>query len=298
LEFYKYNGLGNDFIIINCFGHLEKPITASDEVRKICDRRMEIGADGVVNVMDSEMADARMLIMNSDGSRAEMCGNAIRCFAKFVYDNSFIHENKISIETDAGIMEVEIEDDNGFMKTAKVNMGYAYPEHFGEEPEKQLHPEEGIDRILKIGMKLTDFVSDNRVIEDENIYFMNMGVPHAVVFMKDIRDELVTTIGPLIEKHPGFKRGTNVNFAKVLNSGEIEMKTWERGAGYTMACGTGSCATLVASKLTGRTKDTAKLILRGGELNISMKEAGQVTMEGPASFSFKGSWDRNNIEVR
>lgn len=301
MNFYKYNGLGNDFIIVNCMGEAETPLTEKDEIVSICNRRLEVGADGVINVLDSEIADVKMLFFNSDGSHAELCGNAVRCLAKFVYDNDYIKKSSLKIETDAGIILVHIEEEFGFMKSAEVNMGYAFAPDNATIP---LVPAEGIERILLKDIKLANFVkseqheTDKKLSVNGNFYFINMGVPHVVIFMNDISDELVCLIGPLIEEHSIFKNGTNVDFAKILSRNEIEMKTWERGAGFTMACGTGACATQVVARLTSQTDECANLILPGGKLVITMKEDGQVFLDGPASFSYKGSWDRNNIEMR
>ena len=295
MNFYKYNGLGNDFIIINCLDKAQKPLIERDAVIAICDRHIEVGADGVINVMNSDIADAKMIIINSDGSRAEMCGNGIRCFSKFVYDNEIFREKELTIETDSGIITVEIKDENGFMKSAKVHMGVAFSEMDRNEP---LKPSEGSSRILIDGIKLSEFSDDKTIFADEKVYFMNIGVPHMVVFMNDISDDIVCSIGSKIEKHLRFKDSTNVNFAKIINRNEIELKTWERGAGFTLACGTGACATYVAARLTSQVDEVVTMILRGGKLVISMDNDGQVFMEGPASFSYKGTWDRNNFEMR
>ena len=295
MNFYKYNGLGNDFIIINCLDKAQKPLIEKDAVIAICDRHIEVGADGVINVLNSDIADAKMIIINSDGSRAEMCGNGIRCFSKFVYDNEIFRKKELTIETDSGIVTVEIEDEKGFMKSAKVHMGAAFS---GMDRNVPLIPSEGSCRILIDGIKLSEFSDDQKIFADGKVYFMNVGVPHIVVFMNDINDDLVCSMGSKIEKHMRFKDSTNVNFAKIKNRNEIKLKTWERGAGFTMACGTGACAAYVAARLTNQVDEVVTMFLRGGKLVISMDKDGQVFMEGPASFSYKGTWDRNNFEMR
>ncbi|MDB4334836.1 diaminopimelate epimerase [bacterium] len=269
MKFTKMHGLGNDFIILDSI----KPdnYDLNSLAIKLCDRHTGIGADGIVLVLPSDIADIQMRIINSDGSEPNMCGNAIRCFSKYVFENQIITKSKFTIETLAGLIKPEIIQENNKVVSVKVNMGI--PEL--ERVNIPMMGKEGrvINEKLTIGN--TTF----------NITSMLMNVPHTIVYVDDINAVDVNKIGSIIEKHKSFPKGTNVNFVQVINSKEIKVRTWERGAGATIACGTGCCASAVASILNNKTEDKIIVHLALGYLEIEWTE--NVYMTGPAELVFK-----------
>lgn len=273
--FSKMHGLGNDFILINGLEGSEQDYNALAAI--VCDRHLGIGADGLEVVLPSDAADLRMRIINSDGSEAEMCGNGIRCFAKYVYEKGIIDKTTFTVETLAGIMEPELIVEDGIVKLVKVNMG-----------------KPGLERsdIPMIGAK--GMVLDEAIDVDGDEYkisAMLVGVPHTMVFVDDAESAPLYEIGPKIENHKLFPQRTNVNFVEVINDGEIKVRTWERGAGVTLACGTGCCASVVAAALTGRTARKATVHLMEGDLIIDWTEDGTIFMTGPAINVFEGEYD-------
>jgi len=275
MRFTKMHGLGNDFIIFE-----KNPDIGTDfskSAKYICDRHQGIGADGILLVENSQMADVKMRVINADGSEAEMCGNGIRCFAKYVYERGFVRKETLTVETLAGIIEPTLLKKDGRIEGVRVNMG---------KPK--------LNR-LDIPMSGSfDMVINEKIEVDGGVYFISsllMGVPHTMIFVEDINLAPVTTLGPIIEKHPLFPRKTNVNFVEVVNDSEIKVRTWERGAGATLACGTGSCASVVASHLTGKTKRFVKVHLALGSMDIDWSGDGTVYMTGPAVFVFEGDID-------
>jgi diaminopimelate epimerase len=273
-SFIKYNGLGNDFVIID---NRDGAISFTDEdIVRICHRFFGIGADGLMLAEKSSKADIRMVFYNSDGSRAGMCGNGLRCFTRFAYEKLDIHKAEIAVETDSGILTAGIVAKDCTVAAVKVNMGRpifesgSIPCTIAESPV--------LNKSITIGGK------------QYNISSMLMGVPHTVIFTDDISDETVVAEGKLIENSEFFPRKTNVNFVKVLKDNEIVLRTWERGAGYTYACGTGACASVVAGILSGKLQDSVLVHLRGGDLQISWRDMGDVFMEGPAVEVFEGKY--------
>jgi len=271
LRFTKMHGLGNDFVLIDC-----RDKTVSDELsaindisKRLCHRRFGIGADQVLLLYPSNIADFKMLIFNADGSEVEMCGNGIRCFAKYIWDRKLSDKEVLSVETAAGIIRPE---KRGQM--VKVDMG---------EPvlEGRLIPV-NLDGMVK------DFPL---IIEDKEfkITAVSMGNPHAVIFVEDVDIFDVKRYGPRIENQGLFPRRINVEFIQVLDSERIRMRVWERGAGETMACGTGASAAGVAASLKGYTGRRVNVMLTGGELLIEWNEDNHVYMTGPAVEVFEGS---------
>ena len=272
LEFYKYNGLGNDFILLN---NIDKELKISiPDIIKMCHRRFGIGADGVIFVEKSEIADIKMNIYNSDGSNPAMCGNGIRCFSKYVFDLGIVPKENITVETGAGVLNIEMTIKDHEVSTVKVNMGKPYFEN--SKIPCTIDKKQIVNEKIEVGTK------------DYNITSMLMGVPHTVIFTEDVSDDKIVSEGPSIECSPFFPKCTNVNFVKVLNKKEIELRTWERGAGYTYACGTGSCAGVIAGVLNNLLEDEAIVHLRGGDLKISWDNKQDVYMEGPAEQVFRG----------
>ena len=276
MNFVKMHGLGNDFVFIEDKTGQDKDYTAL--ARAMCNRHTGIGADGLIVSVDSRVADVRMRIINSDGSEAEMCGNGIRCFAKYVYDSGIIEKKQFTVETPAGIMEPEITvgaDNKAELIT--INMGR--PSFNRSEI-----PMEGTDgRVL----------NEDLCVDGENwkITSLLMGVPHTVTYVDDVDTVDIEKIGPLFEKHEAFPKHTNINFAQQMDDRTVKVRTWERGAGATLACGTGSCSVAVASFLNGRTGREVDIQLPLGTLHIEYREEdGNVYMTGPAAVSFTGTW--------
>lgn len=275
MNFTKMHGLGNDFIVVA--GERQLPSNAAQLATQLCNRFFGIGADGLVYILPSAKADFMMRIMNSDGSEAEQCGNAIRCVSKYVYDNGLIDREEITIETiGAGVQKVQLNVIDGQVATVRVDMG---------EP------------ILQ-GLRVPTIVDQDRVIdypiEIDGRQFrftaVSMGNPHCVIYVEDAVSFDLATWGPKLETHPMFPRKINVEFVTVKSRDYADMRVWERGAGPTLACGTGACATLVASVLNGHTDRKATVALKGGDLYIEWSETdNHVYMTGPAQVVFRGS---------
>ena len=275
MKFTKMQGLGNDFVIVDA-RNLTLPTDLADWSKKLCDRHFGIGADGLMLVLPSECADIRMQILNSDGSEAEMCGNGIRCFAKFVYEEGLVKNNPMTVETLAGLMVPEVVlDASGQVVLVTVDMG---------EP-----------RLTRAEIPM---LGDNGQVSDETLHVaekpfqitaVSMGNPHCVTFVDDIGQADLEKWGPLLEHSPSFPKKTNVEFVQVLNRQEVIMRVWERGASITMACGTGACATAVACVLNGRTERKITVHLDGGDLKIDWDEASNhIFMTGAAETVFAG----------
>lgn len=273
MEFVKVQGLGNDFVIINALeenGFLNYFALA----QKLCNRKFGIGADGLILILPSQTADIKMRIINSDGSEAEMCGNGIRCFAKYVYEQGIISKTKMAVETLAGVIVPEIIFENNKVVSVRVDMG----EPLLERSQIPMLGKPG--RVIKERLKVID--------EEFEITTVSMGNPHCVIFVTDLNKIDIEKWGPLIETHPVFPRKINVEFVQVINLHEVVMRVWERGAGITLACGTGACATLTAGVLNNLLERKAIIKLLGGELTIEWAENNHLYMTGPAVEVFRG----------
>ena len=274
MNFTKMEGLGNDFIMLN--GLKENiPQNLAEFSKKYCDRHFGIGADGVIIIWQSDIADIKMQIINSDGSEAEMCGNGIRCFAKYLYDKKIIEKKKITVETLAGIIIPEIiTDENNQVAAVEVDMG---------EPVLQ-------GELIPTVFKQEQVVSQPIKIEEREFFItaVSMGNPHCVIFTDALSDENLHKWGPLIERSEYFPKKTNVEFVKVLSETEAQMRVWERGAAVTLACGTGACAVLTAGILNKKLAKEITLHLDGGDLFMSMHDDGHAFMRGPAKTVFEG----------
>ncbi len=270
MNFTKMQGCGNDFVLLGSFSGNDDALPTL--ARRMCDRRFGVGADGLILALPSQVAELRMLFFNPDGTQAEMCGNGIRCLARFARRERMVTKDCFRIETGAGIKEIEMRDnqvrvDMGAPILAPANIPVNLP------GEKVLnHPIEVDGR--KFG-----------------ITCVSMGNPHCVIFVSALDDQLVQGIGPMIEKHPLFPKKTNTEFIQVLNTQELRMRVWERGAAETMACGTGACASAVAAVLNGKTGRNVTVHLLGGDLQIEWPESdNRIRMTGPAEFVFEGTW--------
>lgn len=275
MNFTKMNGLGNDFVIIA--GEQQLPENVADLAIQLCNRFFGIGADGLVYILHSEVADFRMRIINSDGSEAEQCGNAIRCVSKYVYDNGLTDKEEITIETlGAGAQKVQLTVQDGKVASVRVDMGH--PILKGLAVPTTVDAEQVIEHPIEVDGREFKFTA------------VSMGNPHCVIYVEDAVNFDLSTWGPKLEMHPMFPRKINVEFVTVNSRTHTDMRVWERGAGPTLACGTGACATVVASVLTGATDRTATVSLKGGDLLIEWNESdNHVYMSGPAAESFRGT---------
>lgn len=274
MEFTKMHGLGNDFIVVA--GEPRLPDNAPELAVKLCSRFFGIGADGLVYILPSEKADFMMRIVNSDGSEAEQCGNAIRCVAKYVYDHGMTAGSEITVETiGAGVQKVQLYVQGGKVATVRVDMGE--PVLQGAQIPMTIDSETVIDHPIEVDGRTFKFTA------------VSMGNPHCVIYVDDAVNFDLAAWGPKLETHPLFPRRTNVEFVTVKTRGYSDMRVWERGAGPTLACGTGACATLVSSVLNGLADRQGTVSLKGGDLYIEWDEAdNHVYMTGPAEEVFKG----------
>jgi diaminopimelate epimerase len=277
IQFVKTHGLGNDFILVDCVSIPQDADRVMQLAECLCDRHTGIGADGVLVVLPSTVADYRMRIINSDGSEAEMCGNGIRCFARYLYDHKLSTRVTVSIETLAGIIRPEIVLADQAVRAVRVDMGAPRLER-GDIPMLGIAASRVINEPLALGAMTY------------RVTAVSMGNPHAIIFVDDVETAPVEHVGPQIETHPIFPRKTNVEFVQVVSPTFLRMRVWERGAGITQACGTGACATLVAAVLTGQAERTAVVELPGGPLEITWDAADDhVYMTGPATEVFHGT---------
>jgi diaminopimelate epimerase len=273
MKFTKMHGCGNDYVYVNLFEEqIENPAKVSIAVS---DRHFGIGSDGLITIGASEIADFRMRIYNADGSEAEMCGNGIRCVAKYVYDHKLTDKAEITVETGAGVktLQLTVEDDK--VTLVRVDMG-----------EPILTPDE--IPVVADG----DRVVDEPIVVDDKEWRMtcvSMGNPHAVVFVDDVAHFELEKYGPLFENHVRFPKRTNTEFVQIISRNEAIMRVWERGSAETWACGTGTCATVMACILNGLTDNDVLVHLRGGDLRIVYDEkSNHVFMTGPATEVFEG----------
>ena len=281
MKFTKMQGLGNDYVYVNCFEEkIENPPAVA---RYVSDRHFGIGSDGLIMINPSEVADFEMEMYNADGSRGEMCGNGIRCVAKYVYDYGLTDKTQISVETLGGIKYLDLTVEDGKVVLVKVDMG-------------------------KPGLKsdLIPIISENEKVIDEpievdgQVYHMtgvSMGNPHTVIYVDDVKNLDLEKIGPKFENHERFPKRINTEFVHCIDRNTVEMRVWERGSGETLACGTGACAVAVASILNNLTDTRVTVKLLGGDLQIEWdQEKNHVFMTGPAKVVFDGVIDITEIK--
>ncbi len=279
ISFTKMHGAGNDYVYVDCFAHgiPNDPVALA---QSISDRRFGVGGDGLIINMPSEPGDARMRMFNSDGSESEMCGNGVRCVAKYVYDHGICRQPRLRIETGAGVLSIDLCVENDKAIAATVDMG-----------PPRLKPSE-IPCTLLAG---DDPIINHPLVIDGielKVTCVSMGNPHCVCFVPNATDDLVLGLGPKIENHPAFPRRTNVEFIEVISRTEVRQRTWERGSGETWACGTGASAVCVAGALTGLTDGKILNHLLGGDLTLQWDGPGKsVLMTGPAEEVFSGTYD-------
>ncbi|HEX9078303.1 MAG TPA: diaminopimelate epimerase [Desulfuromonadaceae bacterium] len=274
MKFTKMHGAGNDYVYVNCFE--ETVANPRDVALRVSNRNFGIGSDGLILIMPSERADVAMRMFNSDGSESEMCGNGIRCVAKYAYDHGIVSKKEITAETGAGILTLQlVPGSDGRIEKVRVNMG----------PPRLTRGE--IPMTGDAGAKV---VAEPLIIQDRTfrITCASMGNPHCVIFVDDVAGFPVATYGPLIENHELFPRRTNVEFVQIISRTEVRQRTWERGAGETLACGTGSSAVTAACVLNGLTEKRILNHLSGGDLEMEWAEDGNIYMTGPAVEVFTG----------
>ena len=282
MKFTKMHGIGNDYIYVNCF---EEKVDNPEKVSiYVSDRRKGIGSDGLVLIMPSDKADFRMRIFNADGSEAMMCGNATRCIGKYVYDKGLTDKTEITLETNSGIKYLTLFPENGKVEFVEVDMGKAI-----------LTPKD-----IPVNSDKERFISERVEVDgmEYKITCVSMGNPHAIVYMDDIKDLELEKIGPSFENHKLFPDRINTEFIEVIDSHTLNMRVWERGSGETFACGTGACASVVASVLNGYCNHDEEVTvhLRGGDLKITWNSDGTVIMKGPAALICDGDVDVSHIK--
>ena len=274
MRFTKMQGCGNDYIYVDCFAQ-KPPANAPALARKISDRHFGVGSDGLILIARSEKADARMIMFNADGSEAEMCGNGVRCVAKYVYDHGIAKKPTLTIETGRGVLTLDVDVKAGKVDQVRVDMGEPILEAAKIPTTLPGNPPVNVD-LPGFGMKAT---------------CVSMGNPHCIIFVDAITKKHVHEIGPEIEKAAIFPRKTNVEFVTVNRPDDVTMRVWERGSGETMACGTGASAVCVAGVLTGRANRQVTVHLLGGDLQLLWSEKdNHVYMTGPAVEVFSGEW--------
>lgn len=282
MKFTKMQGIGNDYVYVNCF---EETIADPSAVaRFVSDRHFGIGSDGLILVKPSDVADCEMDMYNLDGSQGAMCGNGIRCVAKFAYDHSIVHKKNITVNTKSGIKYLDLDIKDGKVSSVKVNMG---------------------SPILTA--KMIPVVSDKEQVINQpldvngtiwNITAVSMGNPHAVTYMEDVNSLDIEKVGPMFENHINFPDRINTEFVKVIDRRTLQMRVWERGSGETLACGTGACAVAVASTLNGLVDEDVPITVKllGGDLQILWnRQENLVYMTGPATTVFEGEIDLSSI---
>jgi diaminopimelate epimerase len=276
MRFTKMHGAGNDYVYVDCFRD-PMPHDPASLSRAISDRHFGVGSDGLILICPSDKADARMRMFNADGSEAEMCGNGIRCVAKYVYDRGLARKPSLRIETGRGVLTLDLEISRSVVQQVRVNMG---------EPILDA-------RRIPTTLPGDPPINEPLPLPDRSVMAtcVSMGNPHCVIFDDRLSDALVHGAGPIVEKHPAFPQRTNVEFVHVTSPDQATVRVWERGSGETLACGTGACAVAVAGLLTGRTQRCLRVHLLGGDLHLEWSQAdNHVYLTGPAVEVFSGDW--------
>lgn len=287
MNFSKLQAAGNDFVIIDA-----RSINGnwSNLARDICDRHYGVGADGIILVLNSDVADFGMRIINSDGSEAEICGNGLRCFARYLFDHKLVSGTLIEVGTLSGVRTVQIFPENGKVNKAKVNMGKPRfkPDEIPVNIEDSASRGDEVDIMPIIDYPVS--IAGN----DIKLSFVSMGNPHAIQFIDiPVSEYPLTTIGPLIERYELFPRRINFEIARVRDRKNIEARVWERGAGETLACGSGTCAIAVIARTKGYIDDEVDIMLPGGILSVTWDGIGEVYLAGPVDEVFEGEWKAN-----
>jgi diaminopimelate epimerase len=276
MKFTKMHGLGNDYVYVNLFDQKVPGDPAALAV-SISDRHFGVGADGLILIGPSERADARMRMFNADGSESEMCGNGVRCVAKYIHDHGIAPKHRVTVETGRGVLALDLEITKGKVQRVRVDMGL--PILNALEIPTTLPGDPPINISVDVNGTSLDLTA------------VSMGNPHAIAFVADVANFPVETLGPILERNSAFPRRVNVHFVEVLSRDKVRMRTWERGSGITLACGTGACSVCVAGVLTGRTERRLLAHLPGGDLELEWPSSdSSVFMTGPATEVFSGVW--------
>jgi diaminopimelate epimerase len=284
MKFTKMHGIGNDYVYVN--GFTETVAYPARLAREISDRHFGVGSDGLILILPSKQADVRMRMFNADGSEAEMCGNGVRCVAKYAFEHGISKRNPMKVETGGGVLCLELQLEGGEVRSVTVNMG---------QPMLEMAKIPVESRFLKASSKSNEYSFS---VEGSNISdaaFVSMGNPHVVIFVDDVSQIDVARLGPLVERHQAFPRRINAHWVQVKSRSEVIVRTWERGSGITLACGTGACAVCVAGSLTGRTDRKILAHLPGGDLSLEWRQKDNcVYMTGPAVEVFSGEWNKDD----
>ena len=283
MRFTKMHGAGNDYIYVDCFRN-PVPHDPAGLSRAISDRHFGVGSDGLILICPSDKADARMRMFNADGSEAEMCGNGVRCVAKYAFDHGLTKNNPMAVETGRGVLTLALQTGKeGKVRRVTVDMGKPILD-LADIPVDH-------EKVVKGGREHEYRLSIGQGNEPLDVTFVSMGNPHAIFYTPDVATLALELIGPVIERNKAFPRRINAHWVHVHNRGEVTMRTWERGSGVTLACGTGACAVCVAGVLTGRTDRKLLAHLPGGDLELEWRENdAHVYMTGPATEVFTGRW--------
>ncbi len=285
MRFTKMHGIGNDYVYVDCFRG-PMPHDPAGLSRAISDRHCGVGSDGLILICPSDKADARMRMFNADGSESEMCGNGIRCVAQYVYDHGLVRKPTLTVETGRGVLTLELEVGGGVARRVRVDMGEPILE--AEKIPTTLPGPRVVD-YPNTPLPLVDWAKECGF--DPRMTCVSMGNPHAVFYCRDVAKLPLEQVGPSVETSALFPRRTNAHFVQVHSPGAVTMRTWERGSGATLACGTGACAVAVAGVLTGRTQRRLNAHLPGGDLLLEWSETdNHVYMTGPATEVFSGEW--------
>jgi diaminopimelate epimerase len=272
MKFWKMQGLGNDYVVIDNRDAKISDAEMPELTRKLCERKFSVGADGLLLASNSASADVKMRIFNADGSEAEMCGNGIRCFVKYCYENNVARKSELTVETLAGVKRTWLTVKNGSVKSVRVDMGIPALER---------------SKIPMLGQGTS--VNEDLQVNGEKykVTCLSVGNPHCVIFVDALDDFPVQQVGPKIESHRLFPKKTNVEFVQVLSQNELKVRVWERGCGETLACGTGACAAVVAGNLLKKVGNKVRVHLLGGDLEVEYAEL--LFLKGPAERVFEGT---------
>jgi len=284
MRFTKMHGAGNDYVYVDCFQQ-PVPENPAELARKVSDRHFGVGGDGLILILPSQVADARMWMFNADGSEAEMCGNGIRCVAKYLYDHGLCRKETMRIETGAGVRSLDLEIDAGRTRRVRVDMGEPILQR--EEIPTTLPGNQALEGTPVVGARLE--VAGTTL----EATCVSMGNPHAVVFVDQLTDRWVLEIGPKMEVDSHFPNRTNAEFVEVVSPTEVRVRVWERGSGETLACGTGATAVCVAGALAERTRRKIVAHLPGGDLELEWADDNHAYMTGPAIEVFSGEWNQS-----
>ncbi len=276
MKFTKMHGLGNDYVYVSTFDQ-PSPVDPVGLAKRVSDRHFGVGSDGLILIEPARDADARMRMFNADGSESEMCGNGVRCVAKYIFDHGIAPKPRVTVATGRGILTLDIEVERG--KAARVRVDMGAPILQASDIPTLLPGNPPVDVPVEVEGRTLAITS------------VSMGNPHAVAYVEDLEALPLEVLGPALEHHPAFPRRVNAHFVQVVSLGEVRMRTWERGSGVTLACGTGACAVGVAGVLTGRTASRILAHLPGGDLELEWRGGdASVFMTGPATEVFSGEW--------